>query len=129
MIEISPDGKMRTLTTVLPESEEPAKYKTLSGFMPSGNLVKSAQSPPGPMPFDTSHLTKTVRPMRRAWQWVVSDSHRFTQPVSCSSWDTDYYAAIQTEWPMLRPPVTLDVHIKETCPAPVTLTAAMLLVT
>ena len=93
MIETSPDGKMRTLTTVLPESEEPAKYKTLSGFMPSGNLVKSAQSPPGPMPFDTSHLTKTVRLMRRAWQWVVSDSHRFTQPVSCSSWDTDYCSA------------------------------------
>lgn len=50
----------------------------------------------------------------------------FTFP---ESRDTDYYAAIQTEWPMLRPPVTLDVHIKETCPAPVTLTAAMLLVT
>lgn len=91
--------------------------------------MKSVQLLPGLMLFHTSHRTYTMPPLRRALQWMLSDSHRFTQPVSYSSWDTDYYAAIQTEWPMLRPPVTLDVHIKETCPAPVTLTAAMLLVT
>lgn len=61
--------------------------------------------------------------------WLALHSPRFMRASFFPIGDTDYYAAIQTEWPMLRPPVTLDVHIKETCPAPVTLTAAMLLVT
>ena len=92
MTEISPDGNMRTFTAASPEREEPAKYNTLSGFMPSGSLVKSAQLLPGLMLFHTSHRTYTMPPMRRAWQWVSLDSHRSTQPVSYSSWDTDYYS-------------------------------------
>lgn len=42
------------------------------------------------VPFHASHRTYTMPPMRRAWQWVFSDSQRFCQSVSYSSWDTEY---------------------------------------
>lgn len=93
MTEMRPDGDMRTLTAASPERAEPAKYHVLSGFIPSGRRVNSVQSLPGLVPPHTSHRTYTMPPIRRAWQWVVSDSHRFAQPVSYSSWDTESYAA------------------------------------
>lgn len=90
MTEMSPDVLIRTLTGQCPVRLLPVAYTPRSGFMPSGSLVNSVQSPPGLVPFHTSQRTYTMPPMRRAWQWVVSDSQRFTQPVSYSSRDTEY---------------------------------------
>ena len=44
-------------------------------------------------------------------------------------WDTECYAAIQTEWPMLRPPPIAAAQIKVTCPESFTSTSAVLLET
>lgn len=44
-------------------------------------------------------------------------------------WDTECYAAIQTEWPMLRPPATAAAQTKLTSPPAVTSTSAVLLET
>lgn len=43
--------------------------------------------------------------------------------------DTECYAAIQTEWPMLRPPTIAAALIKATCPESLTSTSAVLLET
>ena len=107
MTEISPDVNMRTFTAASPERAEPAKYNGLSGFMPSGSLVKSTQLLPGLMLFHTSHRTYTMPPRRRALQWTVSDSHRSTQPVSYSSWDTDYYTAMAAVYASLARATTV----------------------
>lgn len=45
------------------------------------------------------------------------------------SWDTECYAAIQTEWPILRPPPIAAALIKATCPESLTSTSAVLLET
>ena len=90
MTSISPDVFMRTLTGQCPVRLLPVAYTPRSGFMPSGSLVNSVQSLPGLVPPQTSQRTYTTPPMRRAWQWVVSDSQMFTQPVSYSSRDTEY---------------------------------------
>lgn len=89
MTEMSPDVLIRTLTGQCPSRLLPVAYTVRSGFMPSGSLVNAVQSLPGLVPPHTSHRTYTMPPIRRAWQWVVSDSHRFAQPVSYSSWDTE----------------------------------------
>ena len=90
MTEMSPDVSMCTLTGQCPVRLLPVAYTPRSGFMPSGSLVNSVQSLPGLVPFHTSQRTYTMPPIRRAWQWVVSDSQMFTQPVSYSSRDTEY---------------------------------------
>ena len=82
MTSINPDVFMRTLTGRCPARLLPVAYTVRSGLIPSGRRVNSVQSLPGFVPPHTSHRTYTTPPMRRAWQWVMSDSQRFTQPVS-----------------------------------------------
>lgn len=91
MADMRPLDEMRTFTGSAPARSVAATYMVRSGFMPSGRRVNSTQSlTPGRSPLDTSLRMYTMPPMRRAWQWVVSDSQRFTQPVSSFNWDTEY---------------------------------------
>ena len=67
--------------------------------------------------------------------WIVTlppqaaPSTRRPEKVWLSIGDTECYAAIQMEWPMLRPPLTAAALIKTTLPESQTSTSAVLLET